>query len=448
MADHFYELYEVLPNMKRRLVAGKHQFGDLAHAKRAAEKRRKEKVTWKHMMTDSGWVTEFRGHVAGKLKFEIKKVSKKARESTAKRYAERMIEDYGKGNAQDWAATYASRYTRGTQSYNFWMDVIKEIKKSKKRKNPCGRKRRIKNGEIESYELSLYADNLGPSSQGHWQQKVYKMRQKFGRRLKAGANKNELSQIAGRAAQFAAYGYQSEFGSGVVADWRDIFSMQDVRDTRKYLIDSWTEEYSYKGNPGHKKKAKRKRNPKRKHWQIFAYNRSGEIRWVIDNKHPVVTLGLVKTRASGNKYKTQKAAVNVVEGPGPLRLYEGWKFGVAPNTVPVTKIRAMVGKGKRRRNPVGPTQREVDSAANLFKDFTGDHPERMKNVRLPVPKTGLVVGELDGVLYTTTRDGKREAYIHEFKKGSRPTLVSSHDGESLHILGGEYEFTERGIEDR
>lgn len=63
------------------------------------------------------------------------------------------------------------------------------------------------------------------------------------------------------------------------------------------------------------------------------------------------------------------------------------------------------------------------------------------------PKTGLVIGELDGVLYTTVRDGKREKYIHRFRKNSRPLLVSAHDGKSLHILGGEYEMTERGIVD-
>ena len=84
----------------------------------------------------------------------------------------------------------------------------------------------------------------------------------------------------------------------------------------------------------------------------------------------------------------------------------------------------------------------------MFRDFTGEHPEKMQSVKLPVPKTGLVIGELDGVLYTTVRDGKTEAYQHDFKKGSRPLLASSHDGKSLHVLGGEYEFTERGIEDK
>jgi hypothetical protein len=70
----------------------------------------------------------------------------------------------------------------------------------------------------------------------------------------------------------------------------------------------------------------------------------------------------------------------------------------------------------------------------------------LTKIKIRNPKTGLVIGKLDGVLYTTVRDGKEEAYIHDFEKGSRPLLISSHDGESLHILGGDYEFTERGIE--
>lgn len=94
------------------------------------------------------------------------------------------------------------------------------------------------------------------------------------------------------------------------------------------------------------------------------------------------------------------------------------------------------------------TRGEVEGAARLFRDFTGENPEALSHVRLPAPKAGLVVGELDGVLYTTERDGERESYIHEFREQSRPILVASSDGKSLHILDGEYEFTERGIEDR
>ncbi len=108
----------------------------------------------------------------------------------------------------------------------------------------------------------------------------------------------------------------------------------------------------------------------------------------------------------------------------------------------------MPGKiGARSRNPVGPTRNQVREASELFSDFTGDAPEYAERVKLRVPKTGLVVGDLDGILYTTVRDGETESYIHKFKRTSRPLLVSSHDGKSLHIIGGKYVFTERGIED-
>lgn len=69
-------------------------------------------------------------------------------------------------------------------------------------------------------------------------------------------------------------------------------------------------------------------------------------------------------------------------------------------------------------------------------------------VRERDPQVGLVIGELDGVLYTTTRDGEVEKYIHRFKKRARPLLVSSFDGHQLGIVGGRFQFTEAGIEDR
>jgi len=107
-------------------------------------------------------------------------------------------------------------------------------------------------------------------------------------------------------------------------------------------------------------------------------------------------------------------------------------------------------KGKtlgRSRNPAS-ANRQLQQAADLFEDFRGEAPERLTKVKLPNPKSGLVIGELDGVLYTTTRDGKDESYIHEFDQHSRPLLVSSSDGKSLHILGGRYAMTDRGIVDK
>lgn len=100
------------------------------------------------------------------------------------------------------------------------------------------------------------------------------------------------------------------------------------------------------------------------------------------------------------------------------------------------------------RNPSRGTRADVKNARQLFKDFRGDHPESLQKVTIPHTRAGLAIGELDGVLYTTVRDGKKEKYIHEFKARSRPLLVASSDGKSLHIIGGKYAFTESGINDR
>jgi hypothetical protein len=51
-------------------------------------------------------------------------------------------------------------------------------------------------------------------------------------------------------------------------------------------------------------------------------------------------------------------------------------------------------------------------------------------------------------VYRTTRDGVTEKYEHTFRSKSRPALVSSSDGKQLYLLGGAYNITDRGIEDR
>ncbi len=108
-----------------------------------------------------------------------------------------------------------------------------------------------------------------------------------------------------------------------------------------------------------------------------------------------------------------------------------------------------LGGAGRSPNPVPPSSRaRVKEAVRRYADFTGHEPESLTVVDVPKHDTAFAIGDLDGVLYTTVRDGKKEAYIHEFRKQSRPLLASSFDGENLYILNGEYEFTDRGIEDR
>ena len=63
------------------------------------------------------------------------------------------------------------------------------------------------------------------------------------------------------------------------------------------------------------------------------------------------------------------------------------------------------------------------------------------------PDVGIKVGEVEGILYNTIRDGRFERYIHEFKKSARPIFIVSHDGKFLGLIGGKFDFTERGIVD-
>jgi hypothetical protein len=107
----------------------------------------------------------------------------------------------------------------------------------------------------------------------------------------------------------------------------------------------------------------------------------------------------------------------------------------------------------RRRNPEWRTQDKLDEAAKRLEDFSG-HAARKVITVSPRSRvnTGLVIGELDLIGYRTKRDGiagdKLVRYAHDFSKGSRPLLAVSSDGKQLHIVGGQYEFTEAGIEDR
>lgn len=104
---------------------------------------------------------------------------------------------------------------------------------------------------------------------------------------------------------------------------------------------------------------------------------------------------------------------------------------------------------RARSRPIPISKRvEVNKAARLYEKFSGHDAEEIGRVQVPAtPKVGVAIGTLDGVLYTTMRDGRTEKYIHKFAKRDAPLLVVSPDGKSLHLIGGRYTFTERGIVD-
>lgn len=90
---------------------------------------------------------------------------------------------------------------------------------------------------------------------------------------------------------------------------------------------------------------------------------------------------------------------------------------------------------------------EIVRAAKLLKSFSGHSPRDLLTIRQRPIKRGLVIGTLDGVPYTTIRDGKTERYVHEFAENARPLLIASSDGRRLGIVGGRFQFTEAGIVD-
>lgn len=89
----------------------------------------------------------------------------------------------------------------------------------------------------------------------------------------------------------------------------------------------------------------------------------------------------------------------------------------------------------------------VEDALALFERFTGHKGEIFSVERPDFPDVAMVVGYCDGIMYTTVRDGKREKYLHQFNAKCRPLLLASSDGKQLLVLGGAYDFTERGIVD-
>lgn len=91
----------------------------------------------------------------------------------------------------------------------------------------------------------------------------------------------------------------------------------------------------------------------------------------------------------------------------------------------------------------------VRKAASLYERFSGHEAVEGERVQVePLPKVAVNIGVVDGILYTTVRDGVREKYIHKFHPSDKPLFVVSPEGKRLFMIGGRYDFTERGIVDK
>lgn len=86
-------------------------------------------------------------------------------------------------------------------------------------------------------------------------------------------------------------------------------------------------------------------------------------------------------------------------------------------------------------------------AKALYRKFREAEPGRVRKVRYDPPKSAMVMGYLEAVLYSTTHNGRAAMYKHTFAKGSRPLLCAGPGKNQLILVGGRYHVTERGIVD-
>lgn len=106
--------------------------------------------------------------------------------------------------------------------------------------------------------------------------------------------------------------------------------------------------------------------------------------------------------------------------------------------------------GGRKENPSPRSlSAQKKQASDLYRDFTGHEAGEVVTIDKPdFPDVMSVIGDIDGILYSVVRDGVLEKYIHKFKKNSRPLFCVAPDGLSLFMIGGSYEFGDRGIVDK
>jgi len=180
----------------------------------------------------------------------------------------------------------------------------------------------------------------------------------------------------------------------------------------------------------------------------------------------------MKKRRSTRKRNPLAHVLYARRGKGPLMWFDGRKFtnnnkpkyfGTYTRAVAYAQnlykkydvlrtYKLYVGLPPRRNNPES-IEEGLSTAADKWREFSGYSPGKVIRVRpRSGARTGLVFGELDQIGYVTRRDGvdggKLVRYTHQFRQSSRPLLAVTSDGKQLHVVGGRYEFTDAGIEDR
>lgn len=89
----------------------------------------------------------------------------------------------------------------------------------------------------------------------------------------------------------------------------------------------------------------------------------------------------------------------------------------------------------------------MKQAVDLYTSFREKRPTKLARLKIDLPRVVAAMGHVEALDYRTTHAGKVTLYRHQFAQGSRPILAVSGNGKQLMLLGGHYEWTDRGIED-
>lgn len=98
--------------------------------------------------------------------------------------------------------------------------------------------------------------------------------------------------------------------------------------------------------------------------------------------------------------------------------------------------------------PCGARVSDVTTGRALFERFHRFAPPAILHRRCPrlMPRVLVKLGRLRGLIYTSDKGsrGRPRTYVHFMR--TMPLLVCNPEGTQLHILGGRYRVTARGIE--
>lgn len=91
---------------------------------------------------------------------------------------------------------------------------------------------------------------------------------------------------------------------------------------------------------------------------------------------------------------------------------------------------------------------QIDDAVALFEDFHGfkPGPRQIGAIVQDGRAAGLQIGKIHSITYQPLKD--KDRYKHDFLPEARPDLAVSYDGKQSYIVGGDYDFTDRGFVDR